>query len=265
MVMLINTQMPYSGGPIKCRSRNRTHHKEQNAVVRLAFGSGQTCRWAAYTVVCPVVERPLSFKIGHTGLSVPYREPVERKIGVVACFSPLFYYERWQLIIATLEIYRQFGVGVQTYYIQSMVAEVFEFLKVYERRGLVDIQTWANIVLGDQGLDYNPNEELEWRNQASAHTDCLLKYKQAAEFIIVADIDDILFPRLGSKYIGEFRRLAARAPTAASFSYNRYNADFVTSMFRTKDPPATTTCLAWHYEGTQQRVSITLSTPEGRQ
>ncbi|KAH7718829.1 Protein F59C6.8 [Aphelenchoides avenae] len=108
---------------------------------------------------------------------VPYREPVEGKIGVVACFSPLFYYERWQLIIATLEIYRQFGVGVQTYYIQSMVAEVFEFLKVYERRGLVDIQTWANIVLGDQGLDYNPNEELEWRNQASAHTDCLLKYK----------------------------------------------------------------------------------------
>lgn len=102
---------------------------------------------------------------------------MERKIGVVACFSPLFYYERWQLIIATLEIYRQFGVGVQTYYIQSMVAEVFEFLKVYERRGLVDIQTWANIVLGDQGLDYNPNEELEWRNQASAHTDCLLKYK----------------------------------------------------------------------------------------
>lgn len=51
-------------------------------------------------------------------------------MGVVACFSPLFYNERWQLIIPTLEIYRQLGVDLQIYYVQSMLSEILDFLKV---------------------------------------------------------------------------------------------------------------------------------------
>lgn len=51
-------------------------------------------------------------------------------MGVVACFSPLFYNERWQLIIPTLEIYRQLGVDLQVYYIQSMLSEILDFLRV---------------------------------------------------------------------------------------------------------------------------------------
>lgn len=52
------------------------------------------------------------------------------KIDVAVCFSPLFFFERWQLLIVALEVYRQYGVGAQVYYIQSMIAEIFEFLKV---------------------------------------------------------------------------------------------------------------------------------------
>lgn len=51
-------------------------------------------------------------------------------MGVVACFSPLFYNERWQLIIPTLEIYRQLGVDLQIYYVQSMLSEILDFLRV---------------------------------------------------------------------------------------------------------------------------------------
>lgn len=40
-------------------------------------------------------------------VQIPHRPAVQRQMGVVACFSPLFYNERWQLIIPTLEIYRQ--------------------------------------------------------------------------------------------------------------------------------------------------------------
>lgn len=61
---------------------------------------------------------------------IPYRVAVEQRMGVVACFSPLFYNERWQLIIPTLEIYRQLGVDMQVFYIQSMITEIMEFMKV---------------------------------------------------------------------------------------------------------------------------------------
>lgn len=48
---------------------------------------------------------------------LPYRQAVQERYGVVACFSPLFYNERWQLLHTSLEIYRQFGVDLQVYYV----------------------------------------------------------------------------------------------------------------------------------------------------
>ncbi|KAH7693924.1 Protein F13G3.3 b, partial [Aphelenchoides avenae] len=52
---------------------------------------------------------------------------------------------------------------------------------------------------------------------------------QAAEFIIITDLDDFLFPSDGHWYIRQFRHLASKYPEAAGFSYNRYNAKFTTT------------------------------------
>jgi hypothetical protein len=54
-------------------------------------------------------------------------------------------------------------------------------------------------------------------------------FQQSAEFIIISDIDDILFPKLGGNYLEEFRRLASSYPLAAGFSYNRYNTEIISS------------------------------------
>lgn len=54
---------------------------------------------------------------------------------------------------------------------------------------------------------FDPNTELEFRNQASAMTDCLLQYKEAAEFIVFPDPDDILVPVLGKNYYEEFTQV----------------------------------------------------------
>lgn len=46
--------------------------------------------------------------------------------------------------------------------------------------GHVRIEPWTLIELaqiGQKTLGYDPNTEMEWRNQASAHTDCLLNFK----------------------------------------------------------------------------------------
>lgn len=64
-------------------------------------------------------------------LQVPYRHPFAQKLGVVQCFSPQFVTERWQLMIMVLEIYRQYGVSLQVFYLESMLASILELLKVY--------------------------------------------------------------------------------------------------------------------------------------
>lgn len=55
-------------------------------------------------------------------------------------------------------------------------------LQVYEKQNVTRIKTWNKIDIGlninnPDSSEIDPNTELEWRNQAAAHTDCLLKYK----------------------------------------------------------------------------------------
>lgn len=102
---------------------------------------------------------------------------------------------------------------------------------------------------------------MEVRNQAAAHTDCILHFKvsvlvnepcprrfrqdlasravssefhtfliqSATQFIIVADYDDILIPKIARTYSEEFAKLLRTMPHAAGFLYDRYNADFAIS------------------------------------
>ncbi|CAD5219016.1 unnamed protein product [Bursaphelenchus okinawaensis] len=238
MAILFNSQKRlWPPRPFLCVSNNGTKVFAELAKIRYAFEPIYICRWATYLMTCPVVGLPNGFALSDTRFSsatiqVPYRTAVQQRMGVVACFSPLFYNERWQLIIPTLEIYRQLGVDMQVFYIQSMLTDIMDYMKVYEKLNIIKINTWNMIRLDpnkERKLGYDPNAELEWRNQATAHTDCFLNYKQAAEFIIISDIDDILFPKLGETYLEEFRRLAVTFPLGAGFSYSRYNTELIAS------------------------------------
>lgn len=59
-----------------------------------------------------------------------YRTAVTENYNVVVCMSPLFYFERWQIMLLALETYIHFGVDMQVYYIQSMLSTVWNVLKV---------------------------------------------------------------------------------------------------------------------------------------
>ncbi|VDN49447.1 unnamed protein product [Gongylonema pulchrum] len=109
---------------------------------------------------------------------VPFRQPVREQYDVVACFSPLFLNEHWQLLLTSLEVRRAHGLSLQVFYIYSIRSPLMDILRAYEKHGFVALEKWARIDLGDSGgLDYDPNYELVWRNQEGAHTDCFLKYK----------------------------------------------------------------------------------------
>uniref|UniRef100_A0A7E4ZQH9 Glycosyltransferase family 92 protein n=1 Tax=Panagrellus redivivus TaxID=6233 RepID=A0A7E4ZQH9_PANRE len=207
MVLLFNSQKGWRPKQfLQCKSMgsNETENylitKSEMQPVRYIAWPVIPCAWAPYILVCPVVKDPKNFAISDLSyfsneVAMPYRKAVTENFGIVACFSPLFYFERWQVMLPSLEIYRQFGIGRQVYYLQSIRKEVYDLLMVnvayvkclqpfgmilqaYKRTGAVDIETWANMELGGtyEGSE-DPNSELEWRNQAAAHTDCYLKYR----------------------------------------------------------------------------------------
>ncbi|RCN27324.1 hypothetical protein ANCCAN_26943 [Ancylostoma caninum] len=114
-----------------------------------------------------------------------------------------------------------------------MVSPVFELLKIYESeaslfQGYLTIQPWLRItLLTISELDFNPNVNVEFRNQAAAQTDCLLQYKESASYISFVDLDDVLIPRLASSYLDEFAHLFHSMPNVAYIHYTKENTKLV--------------------------------------
>ncbi|KHJ87468.1 hypothetical protein OESDEN_12759, partial [Oesophagostomum dentatum] len=72
-------------------------------------------------------------------------------------------------------------------------------------------------------VHFNPNVNVEFRNQAAAQTDCLLQYKESANYISFVDLDDVLIPRIGNSYLEEFAHLFHSMPNVAYIHYFKEN------------------------------------------
>ncbi|VDN19411.1 unnamed protein product [Cylicostephanus goldi] len=140
---------------------------------------------------------------------IPFREPVQKQHDVVTCIAPLFGNEQWQQALFAAHVYKRFGTHMHLY-IRSMVSPVFELLKIYERE-----------------LQFNPNINVEFRNQAAAQTDCLLQYKESANYVSFVDLDDVLIPRLAGNYLDEFAHLFNSMPNVAYIHYAKENFERV--------------------------------------
>lgn len=179
------------------------------------------CKWVPFIAVGLVSEGMTSLQLatGEQGMSVSYRLPHFERHDVVACFSPLFLNERWQLLLLTAEVYSHYGAAMH-FYVRSMITDLFTLLTRYPK---ARIQPWPAVRLGEKrasSSSFDPNIELEFRNQAAAMTDCLLYYKESAKYIVFPDTDDVIIPRLGRTYFEEFERVFLLYPDAAAVAYN---------------------------------------------
>ncbi|KHJ89448.1 hypothetical protein OESDEN_10726 [Oesophagostomum dentatum] len=179
------------------------------------------CKWVPFIAVGQVSERMTSLQLStrENAMTIPIRLPYSEPHDVVACFSPLFLNERWQLLLLTAEVYSHYGAAMH-FYIRSMITDLFSILTKYPN---VRVNPWPALQLGlkrASSPSFDPNIELEFRNQAAAMTDCLLLYKESAKFIIFPDTDDIIIPRLGRTYLEEFQKVFSMYPDAASVAYN---------------------------------------------
>ncbi|ETN83978.1 hypothetical protein NECAME_07133 [Necator americanus] len=189
------------------------------------------CRWIPMLVTVPLIPDPhtVALSVGNRLVEIPFREPVTKKHEVVTCIAPLFGNEQWQQALFAAHVYKRFGTHMHLY-VRSMVSPVFELMKIYERESYLTIQPWLRIILlSISELHFNPNINVEFRNQAAAQTDCLLQYKESASYITFVDLDDVLIPRLFNNYLEEFAHLFHSMPNVAYIHYVKENVKLKTA------------------------------------
>uniref|UniRef100_A0A8R1I5E2 Glycosyltransferase family 92 protein n=1 Tax=Caenorhabditis japonica TaxID=281687 RepID=A0A8R1I5E2_CAEJA len=183
------------------------------------------CKWIAMTATTQLLPN-LSTVFVHLGgnqVPIPFEVVPTTPQPVVMCISPLFAAENWQTLLVSLHVYKRFGAHMHLY-IRSVVSPILEILRVYEQEKYVTLKPWNRInLLNRDERDFNPNLNVEFRSQAAAQTDCLLRYKEAAEFVAFIDLDDLLIPRAAETYAAEFRYLEAEYPMVAYFTYSKQN------------------------------------------
>ncbi|KAH7722736.1 Protein F59C6.8 [Aphelenchoides avenae] len=235
MVMLFTAEKQFKKS-VYCWSKNSLQTVVTKASIKPVIKDrNRRCRWTAFVATCFSANRPTDFgltdRVGDKVLKTPFREAVSRKLPVVACFAPVFYNERWQVLAALVEVYRQFGVSMQVFYVESALTAIMNYLQIYAKQGFARTEPWYLVPLNgsEYGIPYDPHLEMDWRNQAGAHTDCLINFKNAADFIMFHDVDEILFPRFRNNYLDEFLYFAQQSPNASGFLFPRYNTVFSTS------------------------------------
>ncbi|CAJ0567374.1 unnamed protein product, partial [Mesorhabditis spiculigera] len=179
------------------------------------------CKWISFEIVGTTLPNmtQLAVGLGDRYEMIPYRIPSYRKHGVVTCIAPLYANEQWQYALFAAHLYRRYGSFLQLY-VRSMIHPLFEMLKIYEREGYLQIDPWMRVKLKTvHEAFFNPNLHVEFRNQAAAYTDCLLQYKESAEFISFMDLDDVQIPRIGKTYFEEYSHYFFENPMTSYLHY----------------------------------------------
>uniref|UniRef100_A0AC35FGU4 Glycosyltransferase family 92 protein n=1 Tax=Panagrolaimus sp. PS1159 TaxID=55785 RepID=A0AC35FGU4_9BILA len=101
--------------------------------------------------------------------------------------------------------------------------KVMNILKIYEKKNWLKIQEFVFYDFDKESvkkIGFHPSKELLGRNLLTSSADCVMRYRESSEFIISADIDDILFPK-EKNYYEEFLKWTKKYPDAPGFIYPR--------------------------------------------
>ncbi|CAB00121.1 Glycosyltransferase family 92 protein R07B7.12 [Caenorhabditis elegans] len=194
------------------------------ASITVETAEQMSCEYVMALIQGITLEIPQKLEIESAGtrVQIPFREPRKNSHSpVIICISPQFVAEKWQLFLMNIHVIRRYG-GHMHIYITSMVEKLFNVLKIYEDMEALTIDYWIRMKLKKTSSPVaDIMKNVEWRHQAGAQTDCLLQYKEVAEFIAFFDIDDILVPNFSHNYHQEFSSHFNAYPSYHSIFYGK--------------------------------------------
>ncbi|CAI5450903.1 unnamed protein product [Caenorhabditis angaria] len=115
---------------------------------------------------------------------------------VVFCINPLVAELDWRILLEQISVTKRFGAHLHIYVI-SMSEEFYKVLKTnIEKFSHISISLWPSIKFPQT---YHPTSsdsflQFEFRTQTASSTDCLIKFKESAQFIGTMDLQDIIIP-----------------------------------------------------------------------
>ncbi|CAI2352027.1 unnamed protein product [Caenorhabditis sp. 36 PRJEB53466] len=202
-----------------------------------------TCRYAPAMARTNTVANLTKLEMESNGVKIEIPFKMARYTApspVIICISPQFVAEQWQMFLMHVHAAHRFG-GHLHVYVTSMIAAYFELMKEYEREGYMTLDFWLRMKFThSQTAYFEPNANVEWRNQAGAETDCLLQYKVGSTFGRVVDVclgggtvhcilrhGRYSVPKNYPTYLQEFNAEWALQPNSSSILYGRREHEFV--------------------------------------
>uniref|UniRef100_A0A7E4UMX5 Glycosyltransferase family 92 protein n=1 Tax=Panagrellus redivivus TaxID=6233 RepID=A0A7E4UMX5_PANRE len=238
IVLLFFGDIKLNSTGFACVTGNETISTNTTARIRSVAAKTAICRWTTYILTCPSVMNPSNFHLTihnlPSNITIPLELPSRKPRGIVACYAPMFYEQRWQVVTMIHELNAGFGVDFQVHYVQSVVGEVMELLDPMVKQGLLELR---GLDIPDYGIEltrklgYNPAQATEARHQVMALQDCYFRYRESAEFIMISDPDDLFLPHKGDNLYDEFSYWKNMAPTASAWTFSR-NFSYIATTSR---------------------------------
>lgn len=145
---------------------------------------------------------------------------------LVICLSRIFAFEKWQLLVTTMEVYRYLQVDLIVTHVNSAITSIYELMKAYEEEGLLAIRAGIQLPI-EKGMLYNPNSEVEYSGQLMLAHECVYEFRESAKFIALLDWDDLLITTEYKTLVEAFQKAAIRYPIAPYFLVNKLESTFV--------------------------------------
>ncbi|KAI6199194.1 Glycosyltransferase family 92 protein [Aphelenchoides besseyi] len=209
--------------PLLCRNE----HKEEVKAKIEEMGGPLQCKFWIFYVDCNFTMQSNEvtlFGTTNSEITIPVQSELTERYPLVVCYSRMFYYENWQIALLSIELYRHYGVQMFSIPIISVIEPLYRILKHYEDHKIVHLR---NGVVLPKIEEMDPNIETEYFNQVISNTECLYRYRNAADFIAFVDFDDLIIPRNFPTLFEELQSLATFEPLASSFEFRwtRFNVE----------------------------------------
>uniref|UniRef100_A0A183CRF3 Glycosyltransferase family 92 protein n=1 Tax=Globodera pallida TaxID=36090 RepID=A0A183CRF3_GLOPA len=110
---------------------------------------------------------------------------------LLICVSRIFAFEKWQLLLTAMEVYKALGVDLVVMHIVSALSAVIKLINAYEAEGRLAVRKGFKLPLL-RAMNFDPELQIEYSGQLAMAHECFYEFRESAKFIALLDLDDLL-------------------------------------------------------------------------